>query len=132
MVATVTTQKIADGPGVVVVKVTILGDAAGDIVAGGNVFVADPTTFTPATTRVRIDRVQGMLAGFAATLWFDATSDVMILAMPDGKDFDMDYREAGGLSPTGAAGQTGKIQLTTLGLATGETGSFTMYMTKKP
>lgn len=131
MAATVTAQKIADGIGCVTQKITIVGDAAGDIAAGGNVMLADPSGFTPATTRVRIDRVRACLGGFAATLYWDATTDVPILGIPADTNVDLDFRDIGGLSPTGAAGQTGKIQVVTSGLATGETGYIILDLTKK-
>jgi hypothetical protein len=130
VVATVTLQKLHDGIQKVVVKNTILGDAAGDIVAGGNQLLADVSTFTPAATKVKIMRVQAMLGGFAATLFWDATGDVQIMNIPADTDVDQDFSAIGGLYPTGAAGQTGDIQITTTGLTTGETGYIILHLKK--
>ena len=131
MAATVTIQKIHDGISRVVQKITIAGDAGGDVSPADNSYLASPATFTPAATRVRIDRIQSTLAGFWATLYWDATTDVMILDLPADTDVDKDYSVFGGLTPTGAAGQTGRIQLTTSGLTSNKTGHIILHMTKK-
>ena len=88
------------------------------------------STYTPAAARVKVMRIQASLGGFAATLYWDATSDVVMAHIPADTDIDQDYSAIGGLAPTGAAGQTGDIQITTTGLTTGETGYIILHLKK--
>ncbi len=54
-------------------------------------------------------------------LEFDATTDVLALAMPYGGDYlDKDFRPYGGLKNRAGTGITGDIVLTTTGLAAGD------------
>lgn len=52
---------------------------------------------------------------------FDATTDVLALAMPyNGSSMDMDFKDIGGLKNTAGTGITGDILLTTTGLVAGD------------
>jgi hypothetical protein len=82
--------------------------------------------FTPArvdSLNCRINSIKSISnsALGVVKLEFDATTDVLALALPyGGSDVEMDFRCFGGLKNTAGDGKTGDITLTTTGLVSGD------------
>lgn len=128
MANTITKTVLADGPRHLVVLVNISGDSSGDET---NTLLIDRSAYAVTTdTKTVVEKIEGLLSGFSATLSFDATTDLIFAALPDGQPVCYDWTDIGGVSSTKAGtGAVGDILLTTSGLAT-EKGTFTMWMRK--
>ena len=75
--------------------------------------------------------IKGHIAGSPATarakLIWDATTAVDALSLPVGVNFDLRFKYMGGLkNQAGSTGRTGDIQLTTTGMASGDTATIVM------
>lgn len=78
--------------------------------------IQDPLT----CSIVKVRYVSNSAAG-VVHLEFDATTDVLALALPfNGSPMEMDFRDIGGLKNTSGVGITGDVTLTTTGLAAGD------------
>lgn len=129
MAATFTSTVLEDGPRNLILLVNIVGDGLGELT---NALLVDRSTFVPTDgTKTRVDKIEGNLDGFSATLSFDATADLVFVALPAGNLFNYDWREEGGISSNKAdAGANGDVLLTTLGTGANERGTFTIWMRK--
>jgi len=129
LAATFTSTVLEDGPRNLILLVNIVGDGAGEITNG---LLVDRSTFVPLDgTKTRVDKIEGNLDGFSASLSFDAAADLIFVGLPADDLFCHDWREEGGISSNKAgAGANGDILLTTVGTAAGERGTFTIWMRK--
>ncbi len=77
--------------------------------------IADPLT-------CRLDRIEYSVSSATSfiTLEFDASTDVMVAAIPSNASGVIDFRQFGGIRNTSGTGITGDITLTTTGLASGD------------
>ncbi len=77
--------------------------------------IADPLT-------CRLDRIEYSVSSATSfiTLEFDASTDVMVAAIPSNASGVIDFRQFGGIRNTAGSGVTGDITLTTTGLASGD------------
>lgn len=124
MANTITKNVISNGPRNLVLDIHISGDNSGDETAHNLVDVS-----AYGADEVKIMSVQSNLAGFSATLRWDATSDVEAVQLLDGASF-YDYSKHGGLINNAGAGKTGDILMATSGLAS-EDGSIILEMRKR-
>lgn len=129
MVNTITKTTLIDGPRNFVVLVNILGDGSGDET---NTLLIDRSTFSGTDTlETAVARLEGDCGGFAATLSFDATTDLVFARLPDTQWFTHCWEDIGGVSSNKAgAGANGDILLSTTGLGANERGTFTIWMRK--
>lgn len=80
-----------------------------------------PAKVDPLNCRINSVKMISNSALGVIKLEFDATTDVLALALPfGGADVDMDFKCFGGLKNTSGSGKTGDITLTTTGLAAGD------------
>jgi len=126
MANTVTSQTILDGDRKLVMLFTGLLDTSNE---SRNVKV-DVSTFVPAASKVRIDKMQYTISpGLILILDWDADTDIRFAALSGfGK---MCGRSFGGLQNNGGAGVTGDIYLTTVGYSSGSVAyTLLLEMTK--
>jgi hypothetical protein len=64
----------------------------------------------------------------SVNLLWDATTDVLAIALPSDVSDTLDFREIGGLKNNAGSGVTGDIQFTTVGHATGDTYTIVLEM----
>ena len=129
--AQVTVTTLAAGPRNAIFHVWVEGDGTGDV--AGEAIVDPATSFDPprdATPTFRLYKVWYDLAGFNAALKFDyLTSDTPVLSMSGGQGSQLDFHEFGGLyDRSNPLDGTGKLELTTSGLGSGDFGSFVVYL----
>lgn len=129
MANTITKTQLFDGGLYLVQHVQIAGDGSGE--ETGTIII-DRSTFTPAGTKLVVDKVEGLLSGFTARLLLDATGDLELCALPDGHPFDYCWEKIGGVaSGKAGAGSTGDLLITTAGLGNGDRGTITIHARKK-
>lgn len=130
MAATITTTFPVDGSRNFIARIDITGDAAGDVTATP---VLDPKAaissvqakagLTGLPTDLKIKNINYNLAGFKAALLWDADTDVLACALSE-YDGEIEFFENGApLLNNAGTGKTGKINLTTTGLAAGDFGT---------
>jgi hypothetical protein len=127
MANVITKTTLLDGPRNLIVLVTIDGDASGNET---NTLLINRSDYAPTDgTEIVVEKIEGLLSGFSATLSFDATADLPFAMLPDGDWFCYDWERIGGVSSNKAgAGSNGDILLTTAGLDAGATDSATFYL----
>lgn len=128
MANSVTMQTMHDGHRNLVVEIKIAGDGSGE--ESGTLVIDVSSYAAPVPSEVRILTVTANLGSFDASLYWDATTDVMAAAISGGGSSTSDYRPIGGLKNNAGTGKTGDILLSTLGLATGERGTILLEMRK--
>jgi len=128
MANTITKTTLLDGPRHLVQLINIVGDASGEET---NTVLVDRSAFTPTDgTELVVEKIEGLLANFTATLSFDATTDLVFARLP-ADWFCLDWTCAGGVSSNkSGAGANGDILLTTSSLGAGDAATFTLFMRK--
>lgn len=122
MANTVTTQTLLDGPRNLVILLTGVLDTSNET----RTIKVDVSSYDPAPTKVRVDKIQYSIAGALQVLLdWDATTDVTF-AVLSGQG-ELEACKFGGLQNNAGAGVTGDIYLTTLGYSAG-TVSYTLLL----
>lgn len=131
MANTITRTTLVNGPRNLVQLINIAGEGSGSDEAGS--VLVDRSAFAPAGTKLTVEKIEGLLSGFAAALKFDATTDLTFVRLPDGEWFCHDWCAIGGISSGHAgAGANGDILLTTSGLTVAaDVGTFVLHMRKE-
>lgn len=126
MANAVTNQTLVDGPRNLVVKLVGVLDTSNEAKA----LKVDISTYVPASTVVRIDKIfYNISSQLAVQLYWDATSDVVIVALVGYGT--LDATKYGGLLNNAGTGVTGDIELATTGWASGtQTYTIILEMTK--
>lgn len=127
MANAITLQTLQDSERNLVVKAVIVGDGVEGEYA--DELLIDVSAYTGSISTVKIRKIWACLNGFSATLEWDATTNVNILTIPDGDEFDQDYRRVGGLPNNAGVGVTGDILIDTAGLGA-EEGTIILWMQK--
>lgn len=125
---TITSQTIIDDNINLVVKVHLASDGSEETAT----VVVDASTFSPVFTNERLERldVSTSSAALQASLLWDASTDVPIVALPALMAYSFDWSSIGGLPNNAGTGKTGDILLTTLGLAAGDQLTLVFYIKK--
>jgi len=126
MANAITKTTILDGKRNTIVKIDIVGDGTGD---ESSTVIFDASAYYNTTVNKKLNRIQYVLDGFSARLLWDATTDAPLWTLE--KDKYSDFCFNGGLSNTYYAGATGDILLTTIGIASGESGTIILYLQSK-
>lgn len=126
MANAVTSQTILDGPRKLVMLFTGVLDTSNE----ARVIKVDVSTFDPAPTKVKIDKIDYSVSGtLKVILDWDATTDVVFAALSG--QGSLCAEKIGGLQNNAGSGVTGDIALTTAGYASGtETYTLLVEMTK--
>jgi hypothetical protein len=126
MANAVTSHTILDGPRKLVMLFTGILDTSNE----ARVVKVDASTFDPAPTKIRIDKIDYSVSGtLKVVLDWDATTDVVFAALAG--QGSICAEKIGGLQNNAGTGVTGDIALTTVGYASGtETYTLLVEMTK--
>lgn len=122
MANTVTSHTLIDGDRNLVMLFTGLLDTSNE----SRVVKVDASTFVPAATKIRIDKVQYSISSqLSLILDWDADTDVRFLALSG--QGEIEACKFGGLQNNAGTGVTGDIALTTVGWASGSQ-SYTLLL----
>lgn len=129
MANTVESEIYVDGSRNTVLKIHLESDGVEGELSG--VVVVDASALTPATTDMKLMKIESQLSGFTAELLWDATTPIHLMEIPD-YDMESDFSAFGGIINKAGAGKTGDIKITTLGFtAAGDNGHIILYLKKK-
>ena len=133
MADAVTATTVEDGPRESIFYLTNTSDGTGES-AVTKVDVSELSALQDGTacTGVRIKRITFTNVGMGVKLLWDATTDVIAAQLPADYSDTLDYSDMSGLPNVAASGgNTGDIQLTTVGHSSGDTYSVVLHCLKQ-
>ncbi len=131
MADAVATQILFDGERTAIMKFTNISDGTGESkVTKVDVSALSPSSFSKACDGVTITKVHALTHGMEVDMYWDATTDVLILSVPQQQMYSMDLTEFGGLWNNAGAGKTGDVQFSTRDASAGDTYTIILEMVK--
>tara|TARA_Y100001973_G_C5166482_1_gene316491 strand:- start:859 stop:1266 length:408 start_codon:yes stop_codon:yes gene_type:complete len=131
MADAVTSQIIQDGERNVVMKFTNVSDGTGEsAVAKVDVSALSANKAGTACSEVRVMRVSHAVVGMSVQLFFNATSNVLLMELAESSNGHMDFKDFGGIPNNAGSGKNGDILFTTKGHSSGDTYSIVLEMVK--
>ena len=133
MADAVTVTTVEDGPKRAIFYLTNTSDGTGEA-AVTKIDVSALSSLQDGTscTKVRIEKIIFANVGMGVKLLWDATTDVIAAQLPADYSDTLDYSDMSGLPNVAAAGgNTGDIQLTTVGHSSGDTYSVVLHCLKQ-
>ena len=133
MADAVTATTVEDGPREAIFYLTNTSDGTGEAaVTKVDVSALSSLQDGTACTGVRIKRITFTNVGMGVKLLWDASTDVIAAQLPADYSDTLDYSDMSGLPNVAASGgNTGDIQLTTVGHSSGDTYSIVLYCLKQ-
>tara|TARA_R110000851_G_scaffold287261_2_gene441193 strand:- start:274 stop:678 length:405 start_codon:yes stop_codon:yes gene_type:complete len=133
MADAVTATTVEDGPKRAVIYCTNTSDGTGEsAVVKVDVSALSSLQDGTACTGVRIGKIVFSNVGMGVKLLWDASTDVIAVELPADYSDTLDYSEISGLPNVAASGgNTGDIQLTTVGHSSGDTYSVVLHCLKQ-
>jgi hypothetical protein len=133
MADAVTATTVEDGPKKAIIYCTNTSDGTGEAaVVKVDVSALASLQDGTACTGVRIQKVAFSTVGMSVKLLWDASVDVIAVDLPADYSDTLDYSDISGLPNVAASGgNTGDIQLTTLGHSSGDTYSVVLHCLKQ-
>ena len=131
MADAVTSQTIQDGVKNVVMKFTNISDGTGEsAVAKVDVSALTAGPNGETCTGVTIEEIWWQCIGMKVRLFWDATSNVIIMQLGENQSGHQDFRDFGGLTNNSGSGKTGDVLFTTVGHSSADTYSIILSMRK--
>ena len=133
MADAVTATTVEDGPKEAIFYLTNTSDGTGES-AVTKVDVSELSSLQDGTacTGVRIQKIIFTNVGMGVKLLWDASTDVIAAQLPADYSDTLDYSDMSGLPNVAASGgNTGDIQLTTVGHSSGDTYSIVIHCLKQ-
>jgi hypothetical protein len=131
MADAVTSQTIIDGERNCVMKFTNVSDGSGEsAVAKVDVSALASNAAGVACSEVRVMRISHAVVGMSVQLFFDATSNVLLVELAESSNGHMEFEDFGGIPNNAGSGKTGDILFTTKGHSSGDTYSIVLEMVK--
>tara|TARA_R110000782_G_scaffold265228_1_gene358825 strand:+ start:117 stop:521 length:405 start_codon:yes stop_codon:yes gene_type:complete len=133
MADAVTKTTVEDGPKRAIIYCTNTSDGTGEAaVVKVDVSALSSLQDGTACTGVRIGKIVFSNVGMGVKLLWDASTDVIAVELPADYSDTLDYSEISGLPNVAASGgNTGDIQLTTVGHSSGDTYSVVLHCLKQ-
>ena len=131
MADTVTTQTIIDGERNCVMKFTNVSDGTGEsAVAKVDVSALAANSAGTACSEVRLVRVSHAIVGMSVQLFFNASTNVLIMELAESSNGHMEFGDFGGIPNNEGSFKNGDILFTTKGHSSGDTYSIVLEMIK--
>jgi hypothetical protein len=131
MADAVATQILFDGERTAIMKFTDISDGTGE----SKVLKVDVSALTPSASGkacdgVTITKVHALTHGMEVDMYWDATTDVLILTVPQNTMYSMDLTQFGGLWNNAGAGKNGDVLFSTRDASAGDTYTIILEMVK--
>ena len=132
MADAVATQTIQDGGQTAIFRFTNVSDGTGES-AVTKIDVSALTT-NPVTKMscdsVSIEKIWFSNIGMGVKIYFDASTDVLVIQLPADWTDELDFSEFSGVPDNAGSGTTGDIQFTTVGHSSGDSYTIVMKVIK--
>lgn len=114
-----------------IMKFTNISDGTGETkVTKVDVSTLNPSSFNKACDGVTITKIHALTHGLEVDMYWDATTDVFILSVPQNTMYSMDLTQFGGLWNNAGAGKNGDVQFSTRDASAGDTYTIILEMVK--
>jgi len=131
MADAVTSQTIQDGPRNAIMKFTNVSDGTGEsAVAKVDVSALEANAEGIACSEVRVMRISHAIVGMSVQLFFNASTNVLLMELAESSNGHMDFKDFGGIPNNAGSGKNGDILFTTKGHSSGDTYSIILEMVK--
>ena len=131
MADTVTTQIIQDGERNCIMKFTNVSDGTGEsAVVKVDVSALQSNPSGIACSEVRLVRVSHAIVGMSVQMFFNASTNVLLMELAESSNGHMDFQDFGGIPNNAGSGKDGDILFTTKGHTSGDTYSIILEMLK--
>jgi len=131
MADAVATQILFDGERTAIMKFTNISDGTGESkVTKVDVSALSPSSFSKACDGVTITKIHALTHGMEVDMYWDATTDVFILSVPQNTMYSMDLTQFGGLWNDAGAGKTGDVLFSTRDATAGDNYTIILEMVK--
>jgi len=131
MADAVTSQTIQDGERNCIMKFTNVSDGSGEsAVAKVDVSALESNPSGIACSEVRIVRVSHAIVGMSVQMFFNATSNVLLMELAESSNGHMNFGDFGGIPNNAGSGKNGDVLFTTIGHSSGDTYSIVLEMLK--
>jgi hypothetical protein len=131
MADAVATQILFDGERTAIMKFTNISDGTGENkVLKVDVSTLSPSSFQRPCDGVTITKVHALTHGLEVDMYWDATTDVFILSVPQQAMYSMDLTQFGGLWNDAGAGKTGDVLFSTRDATAGDNYTIILEMVK--
>tara|TARA_R100000742_G_C4264066_1_gene81948 strand:- start:756 stop:1163 length:408 start_codon:yes stop_codon:yes gene_type:complete len=133
MADAVTSQTIADGDRIAVMKFTNISDGSGEsAVAKVDVSALSAQSTTGAAcSEVKIQQIFYALEGMSVDILWNASSNVICFTVSDSSPGHYDFREMGALPNNAGGGKNGDVLFTTVGHSSGDRYTIILVLEKK-
>ena len=124
MADTVTTQIIQDGERNCIMKFTNVSDGTGEsAVVKVDVSALQSNPSGIACSEVRLVRVSHAIVGMSVQMFFNASTNVLLMELAESSNGHMDFQDFGGIPNNAGSGKDGDILFTTKNHTSGDTYS---------
>ena len=131
MADAVTSQTIIDGERNCVMKFTNVSDGSGEsAVAKVDVSALTANKAGVSCSEVRIIRVSHAIVGMSVQMFFNASTNVLIMELAESSNGHLDFKGFGGIPNNAGSGKNGDVLFTTKGHSSGDTYSIILEMVK--
>ena len=131
MADAVTSQTIQDGERNCIMKFTNVSDGTGEsAVVKVDVSALQSNPSGIACSEVRLVRVSHAIVGMSVQMFFNATTNVLLMELAESSNGHMDFTNFGGIPNNAGSGKDGDILFTTKGHSSGDTYSIVLEMLK--
>ena len=131
MSGTVTTQIIQDGERNCIMKFTNVSDGTGEsAVVKVDVSALQSNPSGIACSEVRLVRVSHAIVGMSVQMFFNASTNVLLMELAESSNGHMDFQDFGGIPNNAGSGKDGDILFTTKDHTSGDTYSIILEMLK--
>jgi hypothetical protein len=131
MADTVTTQIIQDGERNCIMKFTNVSDGTGEsAVVKVDVSALQSNPSGIACSEVRLVRVSHAIVGMSVQMFFNASTNVLLMELAESSNGHMDFQDFGGIPNNAGSGKDGDILFTTKDHTSGDTYSIILEMLK--
>ena len=128
---TVTTQIIQDGERNCIMKFTNVSDGTGEsAVVKVDVSALQSNPSGIACSEVRLVRVSHAIVGMSVQMFFNASTNVLLMELAESSNGHMDFQDFGGIPNNAGSGKDGDILFTTKDHTSGDTYSIILEMLK--
>ena len=131
MADTVTTQTIQYGERNCIMKFTNVSDGTGEsAVVKVDVSALQSNPSGIACSEVRLVRVSHAIVGMSVQMFFNASTNVLLMELAESSNGHMDFQDFGGIPNNAGSGKDGDILFTTKDHTSGDTYSIILEMLK--
>ena len=114
-----------------IMKFTNVSDGTGEsAVAKVDVSALAANSAGTSCSEVRVVRVSHAIVGMSVQMFFNATTNVLLMQLAESSNGHMDFKDFSGIPNNAGSGKNGDILFTTVGHSSGDTYSIVLEMVK--